>query len=379
MAKHGTMKTEDLDQIVEIPLAQIYVSPTFNARHANHLKIPSSIATEAEEKINNGKGTDIAKLSYTLALEGQDNAVFVRPNPDAKMAAKFPYALIAGFGRVAALGLVAARGIANKDEHPIARQPQWSSQNPTVKAIIKHVTETEAILLNMRENTARNDLEGADLAFGVRQLLAAYALEKGGNERGGARTIALGLGKDERYIGRLIAINKAFDDKTLIHWRAATKSVPILSMEKLATDEKMTPEQRLIEYDKLCGKQEPSGETKPKEKSDPEDNLHAKATENAKFLGRLVESGYAHVADNKWNVRGFMKELTSASACKKVCGEDEQKWADLNDAAKAGFEAGRKEVTAEAIALAAGKGKKSKKTGTTTPEGDDNDSEIAAN
>jgi hypothetical protein len=338
MAKQMNGTTEPTENFSAILLASIIVDKSFNARHIGHEKDAAS-----DENQERGTAKGIESLSYSIEDEGQDTPIKVRLNTEPKTKDKFPYRLVAGFRRVAALEMIVSRALANNLEHPIKKDPTWSAKAPTVKAIVKNMTETEALLENMRENTARDDLSGADLAFGVHRLMQQYKKEKGG-ERGGPRAIARGLGKDERYVGKLLTIMDTLESKITDHWRTSMKPLPVATLFDLTDEKKYRPEERFEKYNAFCGGANPN--KPPTEAKDPMEAMCESVAKTANFLGRLHEMEFINCDDAEWGTEGFLRELGTIKP--KVVGKDPKKWKQLGRAARDGFEQGRKDVRAEA-------------------------------
>ncbi len=96
------------------------------------------------------------------------------------------------------------------------------------------MTDLEAYLANLRENTARDELRSPDFAFGLLRLQKAYEKENDGKTRGAAPAIALGLGKAQRHVLRLLDIMNNVDKDVLEDWRASQRFVPVQKMHDLS-------------------------------------------------------------------------------------------------------------------------------------------------
>ncbi len=241
--KSGLAETEH-----EIPLSQIRVRWDWNAR-----AIKAEALADVGSADEHGKGsTGISGLADSITDDGQDTPVVLRPNPDhdPKNPASPPYDLVCGFRRTKAVMMIASRGLASKVDHPIGKYPKWSASKPTIRAVVRTMTETEARLANMRENTARDDISGADLCVAVTALYNDYKVENGGEDRGAKAAIARGLSKNESYIGKLVEIGEGVPADCLGHWRSgATKPLSITAMYQVLVAE---PARRAEEYQRLC-------------------------------------------------------------------------------------------------------------------------------
>lgn len=325
-------KPEIIGNIERIPLTYIHVDPNFNARSASSYLKDGTSGIETVD----GKDTGINGLSLAIQEEGQDTPVDVRRNPDPKTSSAQPYALVAGFRRFEAIKRIAERGLLAKDEHPIAKDPSWSSARPSIKAIVRIVTESEARLLNLRENTARDDLSGPDLAFGQEELIKAYTKEHG-KERGAVLAVSKSLSMNQSYLNKLHTVMTGIEDKAVLtHWRESSKPLPVLKMLEIS-DPKRTPVDRQREaYDTAC-----KGTDKEKVK-DPNAWLESAKTNAAKFghtLGVIQACGEIEDADGmEWHT----ETLRALFSFKKDANGNHIK--SIRAAAKAGFKAGIDEV-----------------------------------
>ena len=131
---------------------------------------------------------DFEGLCASISSRGQDEPVTVRPHGK-KMQ------LIAGFRRFAAhkkLGLA------------------------TIKAFVRELDDNEARALNIRENTARNNLSGPDLAWAIWELHQGYTAKRMPVT---AVAIAQEIGRNQAYVNTLLNIMRDVDPKITAHWR----------------------------------------------------------------------------------------------------------------------------------------------------------------
>jgi ParB/RepB/Spo0J family partition protein len=231
--------------VVRIPLSAIRVDHKWNARSGGWRDLHEGTPAGEESDAEPGELT-LTDLAKSILLHGQDTAVFVRKNPKGT---KHEFDLIAGFRRYEALELNAKKGEV---------VPGWvSAKEPTIIAVIKEVTEAQAQALNLRENTERNGLSPADLAFRIAEIRALHKKETGAELSKSAVADLLGLSPG--YTGRLITVWEAQSDEINETWRKFKPGVPIekggdpLSVEKrkqLAKFPKGSPEQKKA-YDDL--------------------------------------------------------------------------------------------------------------------------------
>ena len=262
--------------VVRIPLSAVRVDHKWNARSGGWRELPETATTE-ESDAEPGE-LSLSDLAKSILLHGQDTPVFVRKNPKGT---KHEFDLIAGFRRFEALELNAKKGEV---------VPGWTSaKEPTVIAVIKEVTEAQAQALNLRENTERNGLSPADLAFRIAEIRALHKKETGAELS--KSSVADLLGLSPGYTGRLITVWEAQSDEINEAWRKFKPGVPIekggdpLSVEKrktLAKFPKGSVEQKAA-YDDLVKLRVPD------DKPDAWlDSSRKQAIRVGFFLGRLV-------------------------------------------------------------------------------------------
>jgi ParB/RepB/Spo0J family partition protein len=190
--------THDQNQIINIPLADIHVDYTWNSRtgkaafdYAGKVVDGKLESDDPPTRTHAGGSTGFPGLVMSLKVDGQDTPVVVRPTPDHYKTSKKPYTLTVGFRRFKAIEACSIEGIIVKG-------------NPagTIRAQVVSEDETSAFRRNLRENSAREDLTGPDLVFGVRRLLD-----------GGAKQVELAdeLNKSSSYISQLANITDPKD------------------------------------------------------------------------------------------------------------------------------------------------------------------------
>jgi len=208
------------DEVKHIPLSDIYVDHDWNSRsRANVLS--------NHQETGDKEGTGIDGLTRGIFLDGQDTPVDVRSTKDAGIKTSKPWALVTGFRRFEAIRRLNDPKIKEKDDSAEgelspefgklieARKAEKKSLVPntsdgTIRAVVRHVTEPEARLLNIRENTNRDDLTTPDLCLAVRELTHKHKMTPA--------QIIDRLGKSQGFVSNMIAIGKLGDD-VLQHWR----------------------------------------------------------------------------------------------------------------------------------------------------------------
>lgn len=199
----------------------------------------SDIVADAGWNVRSGDFTKVAKgpdgedwLAFCKSIEeeGQDTPVTVRRHP--KRTGK--YELAAGFRRYSAIQAIAARG------GMVPNIPGFSPTAPSIRAEVKNLTDADMRFVNLRENTARENLKAADLGYGFHEL---GKLNKTGTE------IAFEFGLSQPYVARL---KKIWDvmPKVAELWRTAQNPLPVDIMRKLG-DENVTEAEKMTKYQAL--------------------------------------------------------------------------------------------------------------------------------
>jgi hypothetical protein len=195
-------------EFLEIPIDKIEADINWNSR--------KYIGDDDE-----GDGPDehsFAELVESLKCDGQDTAVEVKEGSDGH------YFLILGFRRFAAFKRIYKEGGQVKDVQP-----------GCIRACVrKGLTEREALLRNGRENTARSDLNAADIAYLVHRLSKMGMTEK---------EIGVKLAISGPYVNMLHSIYRGTSDLRITtggkevvvfeHWRENPGRVPVQTMLEL--------------------------------------------------------------------------------------------------------------------------------------------------
>jgi ParB/RepB/Spo0J family partition protein len=209
------------EQIVNIAAKDIIADFAWNARSGDWR------ADEGTPDDENKGEHSFKGLVKSIKARGQDTAVTVRPS---KKAGKFE--LTAGFRRFAAI-----LEIAKETNNP----------NPTIKAVVKKQNEAEARAENIRENTARDELKGPDLAWSLHEL---YKLQTAGGGAPSDSALADEIGKSQPYVSKLLRIMKGVTTKVTDQWRSSRVPVTVNEMASLIGKDKGEQEaefKRIIE------------------------------------------------------------------------------------------------------------------------------------
>jgi hypothetical protein len=317
------------DTILHIPLADIFADFAWNSRSfANVVSEHSELDSDAE---------GITGLTKGIFLDGQDEAVVVRPtNVEGfyKKGVKHPYALIAGFRRFEAIRrlnnpkvktekdpgeiteefakLIEERKTAKKSLVP-------NTADGTIRAVVRTpISEGEARMLNLRENTNRDSLTAPDLCAAVSVLKKKHDLTD--------TQIAEHLGKSQGHISMLGRVAKC-DDEILNHWRnggefhglPSNLRATVRELDELSKVE--GKEAQIKEYTRILQAKIPAGD-------DRDNNAWVKSAKNkaakiGELLGMLEKNGILKVNTKfagAWHefidliVKNGKKELTSRQA-----------------------------------------------------------------
>ena len=183
----------DANKILVCKLEEIYVDPSWNVRSGNWT-----------EQTDPETGSGFTTLKLSIETEGQREPVTVRPYKHAKNPA-IQYALVAGFRRYAALKAL---------------------NSATIRCTVEDLDDKAARYRNLAENTARESLKGADLAWGIGDLIKMGETDV---------AIAKRVGRHQTYIGRLHKIVADLKPALFSQWRAATVDITVADAFKVAT------------------------------------------------------------------------------------------------------------------------------------------------
>lgn len=250
------------ERLESIPLSSICIDPEWNTRHKAWMQV--SDKPEDKEGVT-AESEGFLGFMNSIANDGQDTPVIVRPRglnaPWEKIAPKkFDYMLVVGFRRCEAIRRIADKG----------GSMHVDAKNPTVKAIVRSLTEGEAQACNMRENVDRENLTTADIAFGVWRLY--------NDSRMTQQQIAAELGLTQGHVSKMLAIMKTCDPKVAKFWReAGAGSVTVKEMSKLAEK----PREEQVDYWKsLVGEE--------KERATKSTAWQKKAARDAEHFGAVL-------------------------------------------------------------------------------------------
>lgn len=249
--------SDQLGQLLVIPLRQVDALSFTNQRTGNF-----TIGDSKED----GSDQSFAELVTSIDETGQKDPITVRKKPDGVVTNGMPYEVIKGFRRFAAVNLLAQR--------------DGTLETAGVKAILKELTDLEALEENVFENTARDNLTGPDLAWAAFNLQEQY---KANGVPVSDNLLSKKMGKNQSYISK---IKKIVQSAPIVAkaWQQAQSPMTVEAMDRIA---KMDPDKQEAEYDRMIkvlgGKGNSRGGTKP-----PVETATNQAVKIATLLGNLV-------------------------------------------------------------------------------------------
>lgn len=275
------------DDIKHIPLSDIYVDEEWNNR-----SITRTLANEGIHGDDGNNGLDGLKIG--IFHDGQDEPVIIRSTKSGfyKKDVKQPYALVAGFRRYTAISKL------NEDKNLFDMRNEKkltvvpNTANGTIRAIVRSLSEIEAIKLNLRENTQRDDMTPQDLVHGAFRLKFQHQME--------SLAIANTLGKHPTYVNTLLRI-AGLPKELLNHWRnggefkgvKSTKAVTVKDLDNLAKDIKEPAGQIAAYLNMLKEKAEDASEGNQQYKAAKKRGIRV-----ATMLGVLARKAYSET-ENK--------------------------------------------------------------------------------
>jgi hypothetical protein len=301
-----------VETVVSLPLSSVLFDWGWNVRTRPTIVDPATgkrlmpTATPDQEKAGE---TGFAGLYTSIKIDGQRDAITVRVNPDAKTRGKYPYACVAGFSRGEALAMIA---------------DETGDKAPTVKAIIREYTETQARKENLRENAGgRVKLTGPDLMFGIQKL----------REQDRTLTptaIAQSIGSNQAYVNTLCKIaDKAKAPGLLDAWRASKHPIPYAAMKAL-TEKHETAEDQKKAFDALCKPKAAPGSAPTAGRDSWVNGAVERASASGFAIGLACQHGALTVTDRKTFFRDYVSTFAPFKAApttvaKSDKGDDEKR------------------------------------------------------
>jgi ParB/RepB/Spo0J family partition protein len=275
------METKDDKVVIQLPLGEISVDYSWNARSKRDVTAAQSDGVlNAEENMKEGGGFE--GLCTSILANGQDSPIVVR-----KVGMGVPYELVCGFRRYTA--------VLKLNEKKLVIPGLKAG---CIMAMVRELSPLDARLLNLRENTDRSNLTPPDLVWGILQLRGMKVLQ-----------IAKALNVSESYIYKLVKIAD-LPLPIVNHWRGdkvkllgiplalngepvptrALSYPQILAIAETLSDdaEKMT-----MYVDATLGK-------KPPAMASSGDYSEEAVTETARMVAGLVLSGFLKPGSMQW-------------------------------------------------------------------------------
>ena len=272
------------DETVEhIALSDIDFDPKFNSRST-----PTGFVSQRGEDgvdTEDSEESNYSKNFLSIALKGQDTPIIVRPHPNKDSRKR--YSCVTGFTRGAIIAELASLSPSEAklvgDE--VEGSPLINSKNPTIKAIVRKLSEAEAQELNVRENSARKNPLAPDMAFGIYRIKRA-------NPARSDQSIADSLGLSQPYVSRLNKIMGTLSNKVLDHWRNAAKNgQEVLDTHVMHGFSKLDKNDQDKAYFDAVSAKEAKGEESEKGQNRWIDSALEKSEAMGTLLGSLVREG----------------------------------------------------------------------------------------
>lgn len=279
--------------VENVLISEIEIDPKFNARSG----VETGTGGPNDEK-NGFEG-----LKNSIMTEGQDTPVILRR---LAKGSKKPYFLVAGFRRIAALQAIAE---------------EKGNKSPTVKAEVRDLTDEQARMTNVRENTARDDLSGADLCFGVGKILDS-------NKNLTSVQLATGLGMSQSYVNKMMNLWNKVRADVLRDWRIPPQTVTVAQMMQLVD---VAKEEQREKFESFRRKDE--GEKGKRGPGAWVDTAERNAAAIGTILGKLQRDNALQIVGDSFfedNIRTLVKFKADATEVQvaKIAGSCEKAFTD---------------------------------------------------
>lgn len=202
--------------ILHVPLTDIFADYDWNSRSKKNVLAQETDGAQDTtlrgEHRTDGLGIDGLKLN--IRDNGQDTPCILRKVEGGKSLGgkktDKPYELIAGFRRYTAIEML----LASKEDQEFCKannQPNMvpNTANGTILAVVRTLTPLQARILNVRENTYRQNLDTPDLLGSVAELVKAKMSQT---------SIGQELGITQGYVSKLVTI-AALPKAIIAHWK----------------------------------------------------------------------------------------------------------------------------------------------------------------
>jgi ParB-like chromosome segregation protein Spo0J len=282
------------DEKVEfMPVTEIYSNDDWNARGKRTYLSEAALAAGDQPDGSTGmRGLVNSMVAGGDTGMGQDTPISIRPNPWKSASHPQEWTIVAGFRRYAAI-VVATREYqdAMAKLPPSDRRPGLPCQRGLIRVIkLGDTSETKARLLNIRENTAREDMPASSLA---------HAVVDACKDRGEMTDKDVGetLGISQNYVSLLNRIHNSILLELWDAWKEANVQLAVSEMEaisKLPQDQQQTEYQKLLETRK--GKTKGAGPGR----GNWIETAKTKIAGVASVVGRLHHEGHIDASEIDW-------------------------------------------------------------------------------
>lgn len=295
--------------IRHIPLADIFCDYGWNARSKADVDGESDGVQDTTGKNHASQGGDIKQFAEGIADQGQDTPIILREVTDGKsLGGKKTdrrYEVVAGFRRFTAITLLNEPASVEAFKKAGRKTVVPNTADGTILAVVRSLDARAARVLNLRENTARNNLKTPDLVLHVRQL----------NKEGMNQTaIATALAITQGFVSKLLSAGR-LPEKVLLHWRNGNESpLPGLSTDRvwprvpmadlavladLAEKDKMSEGEVIARYVAMLNPEQPVGGGGSGPSKEDKDAQRIK--DFAKMVGVLVKGGILQPGSLNWS------------------------------------------------------------------------------
>lgn len=333
------VQNQIVEKVEAVLCSEIEVDNKWNSRYS--VDITSVIGKDGvDETDHNTRKT----LEDSIESEGQKEPVVLRKLPKG---AKKPYFLVSGYRRYYAIMAIATKG---------------GNKAPTIKAFIRDMTEAEARKENLRENTARSDLSGQDLCYGIGQVCDAYRKEK---KEIPSTQLAASLGLSQGHTNMLMTIWKSTKPSIVKDWRESQGTSRITVKDMYAISKLDSPEKQQEAYDKK--KSEKTSEESASKRGPGAwvDSAVKAGTVIGTILGKLARDGALEIIGDNFfgdNVRTLVKFKDDATdeQVQKISDATEKAFADAYESEETEEEKANAEGKSDGAKKASAGGKKKK-------------------
>ena len=260
-------------------LFEIAVRKAWNSRHffgeigEDEESLPDDAAIMGGFDEKTGKPT--GGLIGGIFLKGQNTPLDVRPNT--KAGGNEPHELVCGERRLRAMKAL--------HEHGFTWPGGGTLEAPTVNVTIwEDMTDAEADDLNAIENTQREHLPAADLAFAVARM------KKNGEGRTDT-AIAKLVGKKQSYVSKLIRIMTKVKPAITRAWRASPSDISYKELLPLVDLDKSEQEDAWARIISRHSDTDEEGKAGSSRANKWVETASAKAAEFARVLGTFAAYG----------------------------------------------------------------------------------------